>query len=367
MKSWMVADALLLKAKAQRKLILCTREYQNSIKDSVMSVLEGQAERLEFYDDFTWQRDYVECKATGSTFIFKGLHHNIQSIKSTEGVDICWVEEAQTTTEESWRILIPTIRKAGSQIITTFNTDKDDDPTYKRMVIYANERDYVCKVTYLDNPWCPQEIIDDAKYMQRIDPDAYANVYLGDTWAKDDSQVLKSKFTIYDFDKPDNADGPYFGVDWGFSVDPCVIIRCWIKDNKLWIDQEAYGVGVEITDTGKLFDKVEGSRLHMIRADNARPELISHMAKEKFKIIAADKWAGSVEDGITFLRSFEQIVIHPRCIHTAQEARLWSYKKDKLTGDVLPVLIDKHNHCWDAIRYAIQPLIRKKPKGFFDV
>ena len=76
-------------------------------------------------------------------------------------------------------------------------------------------------------------------------------------------------------------------------------------------------------------------------------------------IEAVDKWAGSVEDGISKLRSFERIVIHPDCRHTIEEARLWSYKTDRLTGDVLPVLVDAHNHCWDAIRYALQPIIKR--------
>ncbi len=82
-------------------------------------------------------------------------------------------------------------------------------------------------------------------------------------------------------------------------------------------------------------------------------------------LIAAEKWSGSVEDGVAFLRQFERIVIHPRCPYTFEESRLWSYKKDRLTGDILPDLVDAHNHCWDAIRYGLDPLIRGGADGVF--
>jgi phage terminase large subunit len=123
-------------------------------------------------------------------------------------------------------------------------------------------------------------------------------------------------------------------------------------------------VGVDIDKTPALFDHVPGAREAVIRADSARPETISYMRRNGYpRIEPVTKWPGSVDDGVAALRGFEQIVIHPRCRNTEQEARLWSYKVDRLTGDVLPQLVDKHDHVWDAARYAIQPIV-KQPPGF---
>jgi phage terminase large subunit len=131
------------------------------------------------------------------------------------------------------------------------------------------------------------------------------------------------------------------------------------------VEHEAYGVGVDINDTPQLFDSVPNARDYTTRADSARPETISHMKKHGYpRMEAATKGPGSVKDGVAHLRGYKRIVIHPRCKHAAEEARLWSYKRDKLTGVVLPILIDRHDHCWDASRYALEPLI-KKPKGFY--
>jgi phage terminase large subunit len=130
-----------------------------------------------------------------------------------------------------------------------------------------------------------------------------------------------------------------------------------MHDGILWIDHEAYGVGVDIDDTPVLFDAVPDAGTWMITADSARPETISYMQKHGYKMRGAVKGKGSVEDGIAFLRSFEEIVVHERCRHVADEMKLYSYKTDKLTGDVLPVLEDKHNHCIDALRYALEQVM----------
>ena len=123
-------------------------------------------------------------------------------------------------------------------------------------------------------------------------------------------------------------------------------------------DYEAYGVGVELDEMPQLYDSVPESRRWIIKADCARPETISYLKnRHGFRIEAAKKWQGSIEDGIAYLKSFDKIVIDPRCRHTADEFRLYSYKVDKITGDILPVVVDKNNHCLDAIRYALDGYI----------
>ena len=123
-------------------------------------------------------------------------------------------------------------------------------------------------------------------------------------------------------------------------------MRCFIHDKKLYIDYEAYGVGVEIDELPQLYRSVPESDKWPIKADEARPETISYLAKRcGFNISGAKKWKGSIEDGIAYLKSFDKIVIHPRCKHTADEFRLYSYKIDKVTNEILPVVLDKSNHC----------------------
>ena len=363
-KSWEIAKSILLRGFYEKKLILCTREIQNSINDSVLRLLSDQIEMMGLSYFYTVQRTTILGR-NGTEFIFKGLNGmTIDSIKSLEGADICWVEEAHSVSDHSWQILIPTIRKEGSQILISFNPDLPDDPVYKRFVLNTPPNSYVQKVSYLDNPSCPQTLIDEAEYLKRVDYEAYAHIWLGETREHSDAQIFKGKFKIESFDVDEGYDYPLNGVDWGFSVDPTVSVRVYIKDQILYVRNEVYKIGCEITDTPALFDRLPGARDYTIRADGARPELISYMKREGFKIQSADKWPGCVEDRIQFIRGFEKVIIHPDCRHTAEEFRLYSYKIDKRTGDVLPQIVDKHNHCIDAIGYAITPLIRKNTENW---
>jgi len=223
---------------------------------------------------------------------------------------------------------------------------------------------YIRKVNYLDNPFCPQEAKDEAEYQRRVSYDDYAHIWLGDVRQHSDAQVFKHKYRIESFEVTPEHGAPLQGADWGFSTDPTTVVRGYIKDRTLYIRDEAYKVNCEVDDTPALFDRVQDSRNYLIRADNARPELISYMQRAGFKIQPAAKWPGCVEDRVSFMRNFEQIIIHPDCKHTAEEFRLYSYKTDKRTGDVLPQLEDKNNHCIDAIGYMLTPLIKQPVKNF---
>jgi len=361
-KSWEFARQLIVRAAREKLRVLCTREYQRSIKDSVHRVLRDQVSLLRMDGNYDVGEAYLRSHI-GSEFIYKGLRYNVDEVKSTEGLDIAWVEEAHTTSAQSWEVLIPTIRKPGSEIWVSFNPDQDDDPTYKRFIENPPDNAIVVKVGFQDNPWVSDETLEEMEYLKRVDYEAYLHVWEGFTRTHTDAQVLKGKYRSEAFE-PEGFDGPYFGADWGFSVDPTVLIKCWVHDKKLYIEHEAYGIGVETDDLPELFGRIDGAKDHVIRADNARPENVSYVKRHGFsRITSCSKWPGSVEDGVSKLRSFEEIIIHPRCKHTAEEARLWSYKTDRLTGDVLPELVDKHNHCWDAIRYAIEPLIQRKTES----
>jgi len=356
-KSWNVARTLLIMAGMRPIRILCARELQVSIRDSVHRLLADQIDTMGL-DGFYQVKDKEIVGRNGSMFIFEGLRHNITKIKSMEGIDICWVEEAERVSESSWKVLVPTIRKSGSEIWVTFNPDDENDPTYKRFIKNPPPDSIVVKVNFDQNPWFTDELRKEMEYDFRVDPDSAAHIWGGECRKISDAQVLKGKWVIDAFEPRPEWSGPYFGADWGFSKDPTVLVKSYIHDRTLYVSEEAYGVGVEITETPALFDSVEGARKHTIRADSARPETISFMKRSGFNVIAAKKGPGSVEDGIQHLRGYEKIVIHPRCKYTSQEARLYSYKVDKLTGDILPILVDANNHCMDAIRYSLEPIMR---------
>jgi len=364
-KSHNIAKALVCLAIEKKRRILCTREFQNSIADSVHRLISDQISLLALAELFNVTQTTITCK-NGAQFIFKGLARSIQEIKSTEGIDICWVEEAQTVSERSWEVLIPTIREENSEIWISFNPESESDPTYKRFVLDPPDGAITKKINWSDNPYFPEVLERERLYMLRVDPEGYDHVWEGNCRVISDAQVFKGKFEVGVFDEPDATKTRlYYGADWGFSQDPTALVRCFITDNILYVSHEAYGVGVEIDNLPKMFQQVPGAADWPIKADCARPETISHMRRRGFNISAATKWKGSIEDGIAVMRSFERIVIHERCKHAAEEFRLYKYKVDRQTEEILPVLEDKNNHIIDALRYALVGIIRQ-PNFFAD-
>ena len=372
-KSWGFARALLLKGSQEKIRVLCTREFQNSIADSVHKLLSEQIEELGLSALYHVLKTSI-TSITGTEFIFQGIRNNIDRLKSFEGVDICWVEEAQKVSDDSWKKLIPTIRKKGSEIWISFNPDEETDPTYERFVTNFPElkkhfpTSCLIDIGWKDNPWFPEDLRWEKDYLYAVDPDAAEHVWGGRCTLHSNARVLHGKYRIEAFDYDPLWDGPYFGLDFGFSQDPFALVKCWIAKRRLYIEHEIWKVGLEINDTPGQLHTVEGCIKHAIRADSARPEMISYLKKHGFpKVTGAAKWEGCVEDGIAYLRQFEVIIIHPRCTHTAEEAHLYSYKVDRITGDVLPDIVDKHNHCIDALRYALEPIIKaNKTLGMLD-
>ena len=357
-KSWGIARALVIMAASKKLRILCTREVQNSIKDSVHKLLKDQIEMLGLNPWFRITNEMI-TSACGSEFLFKGLRFDPLGIKSTEGVDICWVEEAQSVSADSWDILIPTIRKEGSEIWVSFNPGEETDPTYQRFVVNPPDNCVTVEVNYYDNPYLPDTLRKEMEYCKRIDYEAYEHIWLGKPKSISEAVIFKRRYKVEAF--PDDlwqqADRLFFGADFGFANDPSTLIRMFMLENKLYIEYEAYGVGVELDEMPQFYDSIPEARRWPIKADSARPETISHIARKGFSIDAAAKWKGSVEDGIAYLKGFEEIIIHERCKHTADEFRLYSYKVDKKTNEILPVIVDAHNHCIDAIRYGLDGYI----------
>ncbi len=178
-KSWNVARVLLAMGRAKPLRILCAREIQKTISDSVHRLLKDQVAALGLEDFYRVQETTVKG-ANGTEFLFTGIRGlDIAKIKSFEGVDICWVEEAQTVGDRSWDVLIPTIRKEQSEIWLTFNPELDTDPTYQRFVASPPVNSVVVKVNWEDNPWFPAVLRDEKDALFKRDPIAYENVWQG--------------------------------------------------------------------------------------------------------------------------------------------------------------------------------------------
>lgn len=351
-KSRTAAAALLIQAVQEVHRVLCAREIQKSIKDSVKRLLDDEIDRLGLTDFFESTENEIRGK-NGSLFIFAGLRNNTASIKSIEGVTRCWVEEAQTISQSSLNDLIPTIRAPGSEVWFTYNPRHATDPI--DVMFKADElppNTILLHVNWQDNPWFPDVLRDEMEYDRRRDMDKYLHIWEGQYQTSSEARVFKN-WTVEEFEVPKDALIRQ-GADWGFSVDPTVLVQCYIEGRTLYVPYEAYRVGCEIVDTPSLFLTVPDSEKWPITADSARPETISHMQKNGFpKIMPAIKGAKSLEEGVEFLKSFD-IVVHPRCKHLIDELTLYSYKTDPLTGLVMPVLDDRDNHIIDALRYACE-------------
>ncbi len=362
-KSYGTAWVLAHRALKEKCRILCTRAIQNTLKDSALSILKRVIEDSKIDMYFKQSKEGLVCK-NGTEFIFRGLQFP-DRIKSLDNIKYCWVEEAHAIPKLAWEYLIPTIRSddvfrgAGSEFWVTFNPDQETDPVYQMFIDHPREDACMVKMNYNDNQFFPAVLNRELEYDKRVDEDKYFHIWEGQCRTISDAQVFRKKYRVAAFETPEDVDRFYYGADWGFSQDPTTLVRCFIHNEILWIDYEVYGVGVDIDDTPALFRAVPGAEEWPITADSARPETISYMQQHGFKMKGASKGKGSVEDGIAFIRSFRGVVIHERCRHTADEFKLYSYKEDKLTGDILPILEDKHNHIIDALRYALERLMQQ--------
>ena len=359
-KSHDVAEYCLFRAYQSKIKVLCTRELQNSIADSVYSLLKNKIVDMKLDFFFTVYKDRIVGN-NGSEFIFKGIHNNVSEIKSMENISIAWLEESQSLSRESIDVIVPTIRAPGSILIFTFNPYKDNDPIYVEMK-NATEDDLVIKANYSDNPWFPEELRLEMERDKKNDYQKYLWVWEGECLGLSDAQIFRGKYVVENFETPKNADF-HFGADWGFANDPTTLVRSFIVGNDLYIDMCAGKVGCDLEDTPSLFNEVQGSSIYPIYADSARPETISFMRSKHYNVIAAEKWNGSVEDGIQYLRSFSCIHIHERCKAVAEEFDLYQYKVDRQTGEVLRIPVDKFNHYIDAIRYSLTVPMRSANNG----
>lgn len=203
-KSWGFAQALEIKAYQQPLRILCTREFQGSIQESVHKLLGDTAERIGLGSFYSVQQNVIRG-INGSNFIFEGLKNNTTKIKSMEGIDIVWCEEAEAISERSWDLLIPTIRKAGSEIWVSFNPADEQDATYQRFVapylqeieangFYEDDQIYVAKVGWQDNPWFPEELRKEMEDCKRTNYRKYLHIWEGECNADYTDSIIQPEW-----------------------------------------------------------------------------------------------------------------------------------------------------------------------------
>lgn len=353
---------LVEKALAQPGLrAVCIREIQKSLEQSVKRLIEDKMTALGVSRRFRILDKEIQTPGDG-LIIFQGMqNHTADSIKSLEGYDVAWVEEAQSLSAHSLKLLRPTIRKPGSELWFTWNPASPEDPVDQLLRGEKRVQNAtVVEANWRDNPWFPDVLREEMLSDLERDPEGYEHVWNGGYLTISDAIIFRRRVSFEAFETPAEVDRFFFGADWGFANDPTALIRSFIKDDCLYIDHEAYGHGVEIDELPQLFDSVPGARDWPIKGDSARPETISYMRRQGFNIDAAEKWPGSVEDGIAHLKGFRQIIVHTRCPNIGREFRLYSYKVDKITEQVLPIIVDKHNHGIDAVRYGLDGYIQAR-------
>jgi phage terminase large subunit len=380
---------------------VCIREVQRSLRYSAKSLVESKIKALGVEAHFDVLQTEIRRRGGTGVMIFEGMQdHTADSIKSLENFGRAWVEEAQSISKRSLDLLLPTIRAKGSEVWFSWNPEMPEDPVDQLFQGLAGEafplgpgvveggNFTLIHANYTQNPFLAEEApeaLEEAERMRALDADAYEHIWLGGYNEKSDSKVLAGKYVQEDFTVPtvqhvtrhgDKVqkpvwDGPYLGADHGFAMDPRTLVKCWIGAHGSWgprclyIERESYHVRLDIDRTAnKWHEDVPGFADYVVRAEGAEPGTNNYLRRNGVpKIEDVKKWAGSVEDGIAFLRSFDKIVIHSDCPHAYDEARLYSYKVDKHTGDIKPDIEDKHNHIWDAVRYALAPFIKPGPRA----
>ena len=378
-KSHSMAGALVLMGAERNLRWLCLRELQKSINQSVKKLMEDKIEEYGLQHMYRSTNTNIIGKKNDTLFHFMGMRNNPESVKSMEGLDGVWFEEASNCSAFSLELLIPTIRKPLSELWFSWNRRLLSDPV-DNMFLGTNpppkSEAWIEQVNYDDNPWfydtpLPGELL----RLKAADYDRYMHVWEGYPLQSSKAAVFRN-WRIEDLDNDIPHDAvPRFGADWGFSIDPTVLVKAyrWVSESGqpyLYVTREACESKCEIDDIPALFagtdrrfkkrwhnrnkwEGIEGALQYQIVADPTRPETISKLKKQGFNIRGAKRGADSVFEGVRFLQTHE-IVVHPDCERTISELGLYRYKLDSLTGDVLPELYDKNNHIIDSLRYSLE-------------
>jgi phage terminase large subunit len=354
-KSHFVGEALVAHASAGPERIVCGRQFQTSIKDSVKELLEQKIHKMGMAALFTSTDREIVNVSTGSRFTFIGMDRNPDSAKSLEGTTIFWGEEAQSFTRRAVEVILPTIRHRRARFYWTWNprfrTDPVDD-MFRGSV--APARSYVKQVSWRDNPYFLRTRLK-SEYDRSLakNPKRHLHIWEGGYDENPDVAVFDN-WRIGRIEVPDKVP-PRYGMDFGFSHDPNALVKLYILEDLgvIYIAEEAYAHKVPNRQLPDFMDGVTGVRDHPVTADSARPETIDYLNSCGFSVFGARKGAGSVKNGITWLQGYE-VVISPDCPNVAEEWRSYCWATDA-NGKPLSYPAEKQqDHGIDAVRYAAE-------------
>lgn len=345
------------------------REVQRSIRYSVKELVEAKIADLGVAHLFDVQRDVILHRNGPGLMHFTGMQdHTADSVKGLESFDLALVDEANQISARSLRLLTPTLRKQGSELWFGWNPEQDSDPVDEFFRKNAGDPDFICaSVNITDNPFVSdtgwKEYARD-RDRARDNPNDWAifeHVWHGAYNILSDRIVFAGKYAVGEFEPMPGWDGPYYGCDFGFAQDPTTFSEWWANGDTLYCRRAAGRVGLELDATAAFAkEHIPGIERYVIRADSARPESISYLKRHGLpNMVGVDKWKGSVEDGIAYMRAFRRIVIHPEADPARKEFALYRYKVNK-AGDILPEIEDADNHYIDGGRYALAPLIKAR-------
>lgn len=344
LKSHTVARVLLIRAMTKNGRAGCFREFQNSIADSSHALLKGLIEQYEL-PYFVITKDSIRNERTGYDFIFRGMHNNIQSIKSIEGMTEAWVEEAQTVTEKSINVLTPTVRVPGSQIFYTYNRLKPEDAIHRRLVIEGRPNTLIINVNYdvaEKYGWLSDVLRAEMESDKLNRPEIYKHKWLG--------EPSTMQGLIYDFERiellPTEAELLGTGLDFGYTNDPTAAIDVYKWNDGYILDERLYHRGMK---NKEIASQLQDSPL--VVADSAEPKSIDEIKEQGVTIIPAVKGRDSVNNGIQLLQGLT--IRYTARSHNIEEELLnycWKVDRDEKS---LNIPIDAFNHAMDAARYFI--------------
>jgi len=374
-KSHSAAKALLILGARSPIRVLCAREFQTSIKDSVHKLLCDQIELMNMHSIYEITQNSIRGK-NGSEFAFVGLKNNVANVKSYEGIDICWVEEAQTVSRMSWNTLIPTIRKEGSEIWVTFNPELETDETYQRFVLKPPESAVVQKINWSDNPWFPEVLALEKDALKSRDPSAYQTVWEGLCRLTVDGAIFANEMqvaeldgritkVIYDPTKPVHA---IFDLGWADSTAIWFLQFVGMETRLIRYhedSQKTISHYLALMQTyGYMYDTLwlpHDAQNKTLASNGKSIEEIVRAAGYKTRIIERTPIADSINAARTIFRNcwFDR----ENCYDGLQCLRHYRYDVDPETGQFSrQPLHDQYSHGADAFRYIGLMINEPKPR-----
>lgn len=359
LKSHTVARFLLIRAREKKTRIGCFREFQNSINESSYQLLADLIRQYNL-NEFDLKNNSIINKITESDFIFKGLWNNEQSIKSIEGIDIAWVEEAQTVSEKSIEILTPTVRKPGSKIIYTYNRLLEEDPVHKRLVLEGRPNTLILNLNYdiaLKYNMMPDVIRLEMEDDKEKRPALYKHKWLGEPYNQE-RKIYKDWAFIDEI--PHEASLIRYGMDFGYSNDPTAIVAIYRLNGGFILDEICYQKGLSNKQIADILNNVQERKLCI--ADSAEPKSIDEITSYGVSILPSKKGQGSVSQGIQYVQE-QRISVTNRSLNIKREYSNYLWKVDK-DGKIINEPEHTFKHSMDAIVYGLNDLkseIQKLP------